>query len=209
MRVYHFLPANYATDDVKRKRLKIATLNDLNDPFDLWAVAQPDPGLRQGLRVWRSEMANRYGMLCFSSDWENPLLWSHYGDKHRGMVLGFDVNDDKLEPVKYFRERPALPDIDLEIARQLLFTKYQDWQYEAEHRIFTDLKDRDPETGLYFADFGPDLVLREVISGALCETPRANIEKLIDTYETHVAVTKARLAFNTFRVVTNHMGFTQ
>ncbi|HLW54684.1 MAG TPA: DUF2971 domain-containing protein [Candidatus Angelobacter sp.] len=207
MRVYHFLPAKYAIDDIKRRRLKIATLDDLNDPFDLWAVAQPDPRLRQGLRAFRSHMACHFGMLCFSTDWENPLLWSHYGDRHRGMVLGIDVNDEKLKKVKYVRDRPVLKAVDLEVVYELLFTKFQDWQYEAELRMFAKLKDRDHETSLYFGDFGPDVTLREVISGPLCDTPKSAIEEAVGPYAGSVTLTKARLAFNSFRVVTNQRGF--
>jgi hypothetical protein len=50
MRVYHFLSNKNAIDDLTHRRLKIATFDDLNDPFELWAVAQPDRRLRRGLR---------------------------------------------------------------------------------------------------------------------------------------------------------------
>jgi len=209
MRVYHFLPAKYAIEDIKRRRLKVATLDDLNDPFDLWALAQPDPQLRKALRSFRAHTARHFGMLCFSADWQNPLLWSHYDDRHRGMVLGFDANDEKLKKVKYLRERPLLGDVDLRVVHELLFTKFQDWQYEAEFRMFAELKDRDPETGLYFSDFGSELTLREVISGPLCDTSVSVIEEAIGGYDALLTLTKARLAFNTFRVVTNQRGFRQ
>ena len=39
MRVYHFLSEQFGMDDLLKKRLKIATLNDLNDPFELFAVS--------------------------------------------------------------------------------------------------------------------------------------------------------------------------
>jgi hypothetical protein len=29
--------------------------------------------------------------------WHNPLLWSHYADRHRGMALGFDTDDAILK----------------------------------------------------------------------------------------------------------------
>lgn len=209
MRVYHFLPASYAIDDLKRRRLKIATLDDLNDPFDLWAIAQPDPVLRAALRATRNHFATHYGMLCFTRNWQNPVLWSHYGDKHRGIVLGFDVSDEMLKAVKYVFDRPILSTVDLPIVHELLFTKFQDWQYEEEVRMFATLEDRDPVTGLYFGDFGPNLTLREVISGSLCDVSRSQIEEVIGAYDGSVEMTKARLAFNTFRVVKNKRGFSR
>ena len=30
-------------------------------------------------------------ILCFSRNWDNLLLWSHYGDRHMGVCLGFDI----------------------------------------------------------------------------------------------------------------------
>ena len=132
MRVYHFLSSRYAINDLKRRRLKIATFDDLNDPFDLWSVAQPDRSVRRGLRRWKVEMSAHYGMICFSQDWQNPVLWSHYADRHRGIVLRFEVNDEMLQEVTYVSARPALRGIDMATAQALLFTKYQDWQYERE-----------------------------------------------------------------------------
>lgn len=38
MRVYHFLDRKYGLDDIRRRRLKIATLDDLNDPFEMLAM---------------------------------------------------------------------------------------------------------------------------------------------------------------------------
>ena len=66
MRVYHFLPANWALDDIRRKRIKISVIDELNDPFELWCVEQPDKRLRQALRGFKAEMVARFGMICFS-----------------------------------------------------------------------------------------------------------------------------------------------
>jgi hypothetical protein len=42
MRVYHFLPANFALDDIEKRRIKISEIDQLNDPFELWCVNQKD-----------------------------------------------------------------------------------------------------------------------------------------------------------------------
>jgi hypothetical protein len=205
-RAYHFVPLCYGLDDLRHRRLKIAQLDELNDPFELWAIAQPDQHLRQGIRATKQQIAGQHGVLCFSLDWQNPLLWSHYADRHRGLVLGFDVND--LKPVSYVKTRPVLAEANDEakVAHWLLFTKYKDWRYEREARIYTTLQDPDPKTGLYFADFGEQLVLREVIAGPLCEVTK---QELCDATgsATEVKFTKARLAFKSFRVVTDQRGF--
>jgi hypothetical protein len=48
MRVY-FLSEQFGMDDPLKKRLKIATLNDLNDPFELFAVSLSDSTVRRAL----------------------------------------------------------------------------------------------------------------------------------------------------------------
>jgi hypothetical protein len=42
-RLYHFTSANYAFDDLRNRRLKIALLDDLNDPFELKSVNLCNP----------------------------------------------------------------------------------------------------------------------------------------------------------------------
>ena len=111
-RAYHFGSAQHALDDLRRRHLKIAQLDELNAPFELWAIAQPDRRLRQA-----------FGLLCFSLDWHNPLLWGHYADRHRGLPLGFDVDEQILKPVSYVKTRPVLKQISIEVAYWLLFAK--------------------------------------------------------------------------------------
>jgi DUF2971 family protein len=207
MRVYHFLPAEFALDDIQNRRIRISEIDQLNDPFELWCVAQPDRRLRQALRGFKKQLNESYGMLCFSRRWRNPLLWSHYAEKHRGMCLGFDVDRRRrgLKAVAYVKER-----IDLHIPptresiEQLLFTKYRDWKYEEEWRCWSRLEERNPSG--YFYPFDEKVQLREVIAGPLCVISRGLINGALKGYK-DIRVIKARLAFKTFRVVTNKRAF--
>src|SRR5689334_4752674 len=79
---------------------------------------------------------------CFPSakTGAEPLLWSHYGGKHRGICLGFNVPCDALEQVTYEDQRlraelDANADplqLPVELQRALRCTKYRNWQYERE-----------------------------------------------------------------------------
>ncbi len=206
VRAYHFLPAHHALNDLRHRRLKIARLDELNDPFELWAVAQPDRRLRRAFRETKDEMARRFGVLCFCLSWHNPLLWSHYADRHRGAALGFDVDNQILKAVSYIKQRPVLEQINMEVAHWLLYTKYMGWEYEQEARIFTTLEDRDHASGLYFADFNEQLVLREVIVGPLSAITKQDLHGALGN-TADVSFTKGRLAFNSFQVVTDRRGF--
>lgn len=208
MRAYHFLSANSALDDLTNRHLKLSEIDELNDPFELWCTAQPDRDLRRGLRDWKAEIARHFGMLCFSKRWHNPVLWSHYADKHHGICLGFDVPEGSFKPVAYVAKRlPLRLPLTQATTEQLLFTKYRDWQYEEESRGWFRLEERDPNTHYYFYKLDDKIRLREVIAGPLCDTPKTRIEAALTGYAHEVRITKARLAFKTFRVVENLQGF--
>jgi hypothetical protein len=53
-----------------------------------------------------------YRVCCFSSEKDNMLMWSHYGDSHKGIAIGFQtknaVFEDRLYEVTYSRERVAI-----------------------------------------------------------------------------------------------------
>ena len=206
MRVYHFTTAEYGLENIRLRRLKIATLVDINDPFEL-AVCCDDTQRRIALRRTRMEWGERFGMLCFSRSWRNPVQWSHYADKHRGFCLGFDVPNDMLAPVLYADEPPAL-DWDAineggsrgeaEMLRWSC-TKYTHWAYEDELRVFSSLTDRSGKD-LYFSDFGEHLRLREIIVGALSAVTRQELAKALSK-PNGVDMFKARLAFGNYRVV--------
>lgn len=205
VRAYHLTSADHAISDLRHRRLKIATFDDLNDPFELWAVAQPNRALRRGLRRFKEQIARTYGVLCFSKNWHNPVLWSHYADRHRGIALGFDINSDMVKVVTYTERRPLFHHADEPTLYTLLYTKHRDWQYEKEVRVYARLEERDAATGLYFGDFSEHLVLREIITGPLCATTKQEIETAIR--DQHVSIIKGRLAFNSFNVATNQRGF--
>lgn len=202
MRVYHFLPAKWALDDISNRHLKISEIDDLNDPFELWCVAQENRRLRIPLRGFKNEMSKRFGIICFSKHWNNPLLWSHYADKHRGICMGFEIEKRGLKAINYVRDRPNL-DLPptLESIEQLLYTKCDDWRYEEEWRNWFRLDERDGDH--YFYPFDALVQLREVILGPLCSITKEEINKALGGYSGNITVIKARLAFKTFQVVRN------
>jgi hypothetical protein len=129
------------------------------------------------------------------------------GDRHRGIALGFDLSKEKAKEVSYVKKRPRLRAVNLAVVHELLYTKYVDWQYEQEVRMFTSLNDIDPETQLYFADFGDDCALREVIVGPLSSVTEHDLHGALGKSNLEgVSFTQARLAFNSFRVVTDQRG---
>ncbi len=213
MRVYHFLTRQFGLQDLAFRRLKIATLEDINDPFELLAVYSRDPDERKAFRQFKRAWGERFGMLCFSKTWRNPVQWSHYAEKHRGICLGFDVADDLLIEVDYSVRRlkpnwDAINSSDAEVAqaevKRWSSTKYEHWHYEDEVRAFLNLETQE-EDGFYFCDFAPHMQLREIIVGAMSTISRGDVDGLLSTDEQSSMLRfKARLAFGAYRVVRQH-----
>jgi hypothetical protein len=138
VRLYHYVPFRYGLQNIERKRLKIAEFSDLNDPFELLGCELPTKNHRALFKSWKRTVAARFGLLCFSRTWQNPVMWSHYAEKHQGVCLGFDVADHLLMPVIYSERRLELTNVKPfqelvyteELMRHLLSTKSAGWSYE-------------------------------------------------------------------------------
>jgi hypothetical protein len=207
MRVYKFLDAKFGMKSLTEKRLKISTVEDLNDPFELLPFGIADKTKRMALNNARKIWAATHGMLCFSSDWSDPVIWAHYSDKHRGVCLGFEIPDVYGTKVNYIDDRLPLPDrLQLDDATAWVITKFANWSYEKEIRLFTTLKDQ--SDGLYFKEFGEDLSLTEVIAGARCKLTRNEFLEASRPLE-NIRLIKARPGFQRFEIVEDQRGFPQ
>lgn len=74
MRLYHFINEMYGVHAIYLRRLKLSRINDLNDPFEFLAADLLNPLHREAFRNFKNEFNDKFGMICFSSQWKNPLL---------------------------------------------------------------------------------------------------------------------------------------
>lgn len=180
-------------------------------PFELFTGDMGDPRERHAIRGMKSYFHRTMGLLCFSRSWTNSALWSRYASKHRGMCLGFDLNDEYVGEVEYADSRflmdyadanPA-KGIDPEYLKRLALTKFRHWEYEDEVRVAVGLDEGTMKNGSYFLAFTIDVALKEVILGPLCELQIDVVRHMVDSiYEAQgVVVRKARLGFTKFAVV--------
>lgn len=118
-----------------------------------------------------TELRNRYGkgICCFSEEFNNPLLWSHYGDEHRGMCIGYSLDrrpPPELKKVSYGGDR-TITTSSLEAAllhknanatalldAKVLLRKAPEWQYEKEWRIISNVGVQDSPLKLINITFG-------------------------------------------------------
>jgi hypothetical protein len=155
-RLYYLTEPDHALSNIVFGRLKISRFSELNDPFELLGANFGNKALRHVVRAHKDDFDKEHGLICFSEDWIDPVLWSHYADKHRGVALGFDVDEVIAKPVSYksVRLKEKLPvgatTITPSLADILTYIKFESWKYEREWRVLTELKNTEREGSLYF-----------------------------------------------------------
>ena len=200
MMVYHYINAQYGLEGIRKRRLKIARIMELNDPFEFLGVNLKDRKFRKAIRETKQKLSKSKGILCFSKTWKNPVLWSHYADKHKGLCLGFEVDNKLLGKVDYVDTRlPVPPQLNDEFMRKLLFTKFKHWEYEQEYRVYVQLEEE--EGGMYFSEFSKELQLKKVIVGDQSSVTRAELADALGNITDNVETFKARAGFQDFEVV--------
>ncbi len=209
IRVYHLTSVEFAISNIGFSRIKVARFSDLNDPFELMAVSPTSQRGRILLSKLKAGFDQRMGLLCFSADWTNPVLWSHYGVKHRGVCLGFNLRRSYANKVTYQEKRiptelESTEDpyrLDYKIGKSLLCTKFRHWQYEEEHRVFVKLDGAVKEGNLHFRSIDQNLQLAEVILGPQCSVSLKSVRQLTQTLHPKAVAFKARTAFKFYKVV--------
>lgn len=201
MRLYHILPSEFAVSNLALRRLKISRVHDLNDPFELLSYKFQNEDHRKAWEATKQKLMERKGMLCFSKGWKNPVLWSHYGDRHKGVCLGFDIPDEAPGEIDYLPERLDLNEISLKTGKSFVFSKFKHWEYENEWRTYVDIDPSTEENGLYFMEFGEDLKLKEVILGVRCTLPIENLKTLLKGIGSGISLVKTKLDDQSFQLV--------
>ncbi|MEP6828666.1 MAG: DUF2971 domain-containing protein [Aestuariivirga sp.] len=211
MKLYHFTTAQFGLEAVRDERLKIALINELNDPFELSNLVL-NSAQRKKWREWKTKIGKTHGLVCLSTTWKHPLLWSHYADKHKGMCLGFEVSANVIfSPVEYSATKLTLKDLgfnslnelDEPAMQKILFTKWKAWEYELEYRAFVNLDQKDPVNGHYFIKFAPALKLCQVILGQRSDISRARIENILGKPADDIEYFKSRSGVHHFEIVEN------
>lgn len=207
VRAYKFYSARWGLDALYRRRLKVSTSRDINDPFEFLAAGKNKASRAEANR-FRNEAFKDKGLISFSRNWRQPLLWSHYADNHRGLALGFDIPQKLCFTVIYTEERVRLPQISpnsyvfgakLAFKESIDRTKFKAWEYEEEVRVFPNLRGSIFENGLYFRTFEDIGKLKQVVIGADYE-PQRNRDLSEKLQDNGVEIVTGRLAFQDFSV---------
>ena len=145
--VYKYMSFDVALDVIANCWFQISRINALNDPFE-WrfqrSSSMPEALFLAQQEQLVSDLNQKFGILCFSSVFDSILMWSHYADSHRGIVLGVKVPE--LQEVAYTglmsldEIKSSVEDTTWEISRKnalFFLRKRPEWSYEKElRRVF-------------------------------------------------------------------------
>lgn len=141
---------------------------------------------------------------CFSEVADDLLLWAHYADSHKGIVIGFSSSlnywpTDHWREVTYSNTRIKLPEKDTEINEyvwRMLTRKARCWQYEKEWRIISFRLKRDN----HLIDFNPDSVKEIRIGLNVEEKARQRIIDCRNRYYPNATIYQAKRNKSEFKL---------
>jgi hypothetical protein len=224
--LYKYLRADYAMQAIENKRLKVSFLDDLNDIYDcrpeiVYRRSFPKEKNKGFSEEFTERLVTHTGINCYCEKATSLLLWSHYGYSHKGVALGFDLQQEPFSMPDKPADIRILAKVSYENARKVIYweddiervqeqhqfgavlvrgytVKGLDWKYEDEYREFVVLRESMPSGTLYFSKFRPGS-LREVILGDRCGLkPRFVLDLIRHSkrneagYETQVLRARAR-----------------
>jgi hypothetical protein len=210
VRLYHFLKTCHAIDNVSKSRIKISLWKDVNDPWELLPFDLSDAEKRRALEGFKDRLNQMFSFVCLCRHWRSPLMWAHYAERHRGVALGFDVDDQFCNPIHYVADVYQLPsaytgnigNAILDDGRRMidaaLNTKFDAWQYEEEVRVFANQDGSNVEGGIEFYPYSRNFVLREIILGEKCDLSITQFRASVPNVDPTVSIIRARRAVHDF-----------
>ncbi|MFC0804736.1 DUF2971 domain-containing protein [Ensifer sp. P24N7] len=162
------------------KMLQEVAYNATNPDYEM-----EDPDVFLLRNYVERELLRQYekGIVSLSERWQSPLMWSHYGDQHRGLCVGYSVPDDvgdSLRKVNYGGGRLVQASAVAAMLRGdagaqrlvddlVLLQKAPDWSYECEWRLIGRRGSQDSPLEMEEITFGMrcDLAVKYAIVRAL------------------------------------------
>lgn len=95
MILYKYMSFNSAKAVIENGSIGFSSLEDLNDPFEGAALCfEGSDKLSDNLQfsAHSNRLSRKYGVLSLTRNPLNSLMWAHYGDDHRGVVVGIDAD---------------------------------------------------------------------------------------------------------------------
>lgn len=144
----------------------------------------------------RNLIKNKYGVSCFSTINNNPLMWGHYSDSRKGICLEFDTTklissfdklysnqNVKLEKVRYTKKllklEAKLKGNNILYGKDrynFLSIKQRHWSYEKEYRLIVNIDDDNYSRYFHLEN---DCITKIIIGDRMDQDDQRMLDKLI------------------------------
>ena len=166
MILYKYMTLESARIALQENTLIFSLPLTFNDPFELAQIETLKSSNSKPKRSLLKQLfETNIGILCLTRTPLNPLMWAHYAEDHKGVVIGIDVDkagfnnvDSNMIPANfghmlYTKTRPNIhPNVDYlaqsklltsckfqkdiyELLQSYFLNKSSDWHYEEEIRV--------------------------------------------------------------------------
>ncbi|WP_241669847.1 DUF2971 domain-containing protein [Vibrio furnissii] len=159
-RLFKYSPFNInSIDALTNQYFYLASKQQLNDPIELPTLTKLDSN---------NLIDTNYRICSLSNNNNSMLMWSHYAQEHQGIMVEYWFGGEfpygvGIEKVTYIDESKRNLEKNSYYFNQYLLTKNNDWSYEDEVRIFTNVKEK-----IHFESFEYPNTDRTKINARIC-----------------------------------------
>jgi hypothetical protein len=152
MRLYKYRNLDnfrFFIDIILNNRLFAPSYTNLNDPMEGHYKYKDESMTKEIFNNIHKEK-QKLGICSLSECSEIELMWAHYCDGHRGVVIGVEIPDNSnnydIRKIEYTGlPKVSQPNNDYtkysDIAKDILTHKHEIWEYEKEVRVFVQGRD--------------------------------------------------------------------
>lgn len=159
MTLYKYKSVKHIEDIIVNNRLYCAKFDELNDPME-WAFIS-DCDARLISEHVKDTEKDKWRICCLSKLEQNGLMWSIYGDEHKGVCIKVEVDETEFErdkkgdlnankfydDIEYCNSPKSINNLSCDIIK-VLFTKSEQWKHESEVRFVQKLRENETSTYL-------------------------------------------------------------
>lgn len=158
---------------------------------------------------------DKLAILCLSAQRNNHLMWAHYGDRHRGLVIEvesegiFPIGDDstvhrRLLQVQYSDDRPLFR-YDAVLAPGAYTTKGKAWSYEEEWRVIYHQKEFITRVvggrELHLLPLPPENIRTVLLGSKMPDSHRREVRRLLsDEHYSHAQLVQMEMDPSSYSV---------
>lgn len=156
MVLYKYKSIEFIEDVIKNKRLFCSRFDNLNDPME-WAFTS-DKEKSEIKKLIRETEKDSWRICCLSKSKQYGLMWSMYGDSHKGVCIEVEIDESNIAgekavhinefgcaqwiwgEIKYKSSPEHIYEIKRADITGVLWTKSKQWKHEQEVRFVCRLK---------------------------------------------------------------------